>query len=106
MSCSLKAVAQDILLSGEAYRNFVCSARSEATKNAYTKALRLYMKFKGLTDCEQLLTSELKLIQSNIIEWLIHLKEVQNLHTLLFRCIAQPYTIFTPFYSVIFIHRI
>ena len=50
-----------------------------ATKNAYTKALRLYMRFKGLTDCEQLLKGEPKLVQSNIIEWLIHLKEVQNL---------------------------
>ena len=37
------------------------------------------MKFKRLTDCEQLLTGELKLIQSNFIELLIHLKEVQNL---------------------------
>jgi integrase len=50
-----------------------------ATKNSYTKALRLYMKFKGLTDCEQLLKGEPKLIQANIIDWLIHLKEVQNL---------------------------
>ena len=40
MSCSLKAVAQDILLSREAYRNFVCSARSVATKNSYTKAFQ------------------------------------------------------------------
>ena len=32
MACSLKA-AQDILFSGEAYRIFVCSARSVATKN-------------------------------------------------------------------------
>ena len=40
MSCSLKAVAQDILLSREAYRNFVCSARSVATKNSYTKTLQ------------------------------------------------------------------
>ena len=70
---------QDIIFSGEAYRYFVNSARSMATKNAYTKALRLYMRFKGLTDCEQLLAGEPKLIQSNIIEWLIHLKEVQNL---------------------------
>ncbi|MFI5405823.1 MAG: tyrosine-type recombinase/integrase [Nitrososphaerales archaeon] len=70
---------QDIIFSGEAYRYFVNSARSMATKNAYTKALRLYMRFKGLTDCEQLLKGEPKLIQSNIIEWLIHLKEVQNL---------------------------
>jgi len=40
-----------------------------------------YEKFlyKGLTDCEQLLKGEPKLIQSNIIEWLIHIKEVQNL---------------------------
>ena len=50
-----------------------------ATKNSYTKALRQYMKFKGLTDCEQLLAGEPKIIQSNIIEWLIYLKEVQNL---------------------------
>ncbi|MGA8404959.1 MAG: hypothetical protein WB664_09095 [Nitrososphaeraceae archaeon] len=70
---------QDIVFSGEAYRYFVNSARSMATKNAYTKALRLYMRFRGLTDCEQLLKGEPKLIQSNIIEWLIHLKEVQNL---------------------------
>ena len=79
MSQCLKAAGQDTLFSGEAYRNFVCSARSVATKNSYTKALRLYMKFKGLTDCEQLLDGDPKLIQSNIIEWLIHLKEVQNL---------------------------
>ena len=76
---SFESRAQDILFSGEAYRNFVCSARSVATKNSYTKALRLYMRFKGLTDCEELLKGEPKLIQSNIIEWLIHLKEVQNL---------------------------
>jgi integrase len=75
----LKAASQDILLSGEAYRNFVCSARSVATRNSYTKALLQYMKFKGLSDCEQLLKGVPKLIQSNIIEWLIHLKEVQNL---------------------------
>jgi integrase len=79
MSRSLKAAAQDILFSGEAYRNFVCSARSVATKNSYTKALRQYMRFKGLTVCEQLLKGEPKLIQSSIIDWLIHLKEVQNL---------------------------
>jgi len=58
MSRCLKAAAQDILLSGEAYRNFVCSAKSVATKNSYTKALRLYMKSRGLTDCEQLLIGE------------------------------------------------
>jgi hypothetical protein len=99
MSCSLKAVAQDILLSGEAYRNFVCSARSVATKNSYTKALRLYMKFKGLTDCEELLKGEPKLIQSNIIEWLIHLKEVQNLS---YASISLYCTALHHFYSILF----
>ena len=79
MSQCLKSAGQEILFSGEAYRNFVYSARSVATKNSYTKALRQYMKFKGLTDCEQLLKGEPKLIQSNIIEWLIYLKEGQNL---------------------------
>jgi integrase len=37
------------------------------------------MRFKGITECQQLLNGEPKLIQSNIIEWLIHLKEAQNL---------------------------
>lgn len=58
MSQCLKVATQDILFSGEAYRNFVCSARSVATKNSYTKALRQYMKFKGLTNCEQLLKGD------------------------------------------------
>ena len=42
MSRCLKAAAQDILLSGEAYRNFVCSAKSVATKNSYTKAQTIH----------------------------------------------------------------
>lgn len=37
------------------------------------------MRYKGLTECELLLQGEPKLIRSNIIDWLIHLKEVQNL---------------------------
>src|SRR6185312_4101308 len=51
------------------------------------------MKFKRLTDCEQLLTGELKLIQSNIIELLIHLKEVQNLSyaSISLYCTASPF---------------
>ena len=79
-------------ISGEAYRNFVWSARSLTKKNSYTK-LRLYMKFKVLTDCEQLLAGEPKLIQSNIIEWLIHLKEVQNLSyaSISLYCTASPF---------------
>jgi len=51
------------------------------------------MKFKRLTDCEQLLTGELKLIQSNIIELLIHLKEVQNLSyaSISLNCTTSPF---------------
>ena len=79
-------------ISGEAYRNFVWSARSLTKKNSYTK-LRLYMKFKVLTDCEQLLAGEPKLIQSNIIALLIHLKEVQNLSyaSISLYCTASPF---------------
>ena len=40
MTQCLNTAAQDILFSGEAYRNFVCSARSVATKNSYTKTLQ------------------------------------------------------------------
>lgn len=68
-----------------------------ATKNSYTKALRQYMKFKGLTLCEQLLECEPKLIQANIIEWLIHLKEVQNLS---YASISLYYTALHHFYDM------
>lgn len=60
MSCSLKAVAQDILLSREAYRNFVCSARSVATKNSYTKTLQSKFVRWGLGSC--ICHSDLQLI--------------------------------------------
>jgi site-specific recombinase XerD len=73
------STAQDINYSGEAYRNFIYSAKTEATKNSYKKALRQYMIFRHVTGCEELLLGERKLIQSRIIEWLIYLKESKKL---------------------------
>lgn len=71
--------AHDIDFSGEAYRNFIYSAKTEATRNSYRKALRQYMIFRHVTTCDELLQGEHKLIQSRIIDWLIYLREKKKL---------------------------
>jgi hypothetical protein len=70
---------QEILLAGESYRNFVCSVKSPFTKASYTKALRQFMSFKNLSTCDGIIKGDPRFLQSNIIDWLIHLKEEKKL---------------------------
>ncbi len=76
----MKAVQkEDTLLDGVSYRNFACSLKSTFTRDAYTKALLHFMKYRNISISDDLLKEEPKILQSNIIEWLIHLKEVRKL---------------------------
>ncbi len=68
-----------MLLDGESYRNFVCSLKSSFTRNAYTKALLQFMKFRNISTSNDLIKEDPRSLQSNIIDWLIHLKEVKKL---------------------------
>jgi integrase len=70
---------EELMLTGEPYRNFVCSVKSRYTAESYTKALRQFMVFKKLYSCEDLLKQDSRILQSNIIDWLIHLKEEKGL---------------------------
>ncbi len=64
---------------GEAYRNFIYSIKSKATKTTYVKALKQFMEYRRVTSLEELLDGVPKLIQSFIIEWIIDLKERRKL---------------------------
>jgi hypothetical protein len=74
---------EDLLLAGEPYRNFVCSVKSTFTRDSYTKALRQFMTFRNISTCDDLIKGESKLLQTSIIEWLVHLKEVKKLSSAL-----------------------
>ena len=61
-----------------AYRNFVQSLRSAATKKDYLASLSYYMTYLKVDDYEALIT-EPALIQSHIIDYLIFLREERKL---------------------------
>jgi integrase len=75
----LSMASQEALFSGDAYRNFIYSIKSKATKTAYLKALKQFMQYRKVTTVEELLRGEPRLIQSFVIEWIIDLKERRNL---------------------------
>jgi hypothetical protein len=66
------------------YKCFVYSIQSEFTKELYVKHLKNYIKYRfGLyedeRDYDKLLEGDLRLIQSQIIEYVIYLKEDRKL---------------------------
>jgi integrase len=62
---------EPVEMSGEAYDNFVNSLKSPATKTAYEKALRHYMKFLKISSFAELLGGEIKLVQARIISYVM-----------------------------------
>jgi integrase len=76
---SYKQLAEEesLLLSKQAYRNFVNSINSQATKRTYVFALQKFMQFLNLKDIEQLINNykdQTKLIESQIIDFIVTLK--------------------------------
>jgi integrase len=75
-----------LALSGSIYEDFKESIRSEATRCNYVYALKKYMQYQKVTKIEDLLpsspspnTSEIRLIESDIIKYIIHLKNIDKL---------------------------
>jgi integrase len=68
-----------LILEGEAYLNFIKTLRSEYTKKTYAPALAAYIKYKNFTNLVQLLNDDIKHIQSNVIDYILYLKEVRRL---------------------------
>lgn len=53
--------------------------RSEYTKKTYNAALAAYIKYKNFTDLDQLLNDDITHIQSNVIDYILYLKEARRL---------------------------
>jgi hypothetical protein len=58
-------------LIGQSYRNLIETVHSPYTRLVYTNSLQVYMRFKNVVDCSQLLQGDPRLIQAQIIEYII-----------------------------------
>ena len=75
-----------IVLSGQAYLNFVNAIKSSATRKLYDITLKRYMRFIKATNVEDLLLSssylnqqQIRLIEAKVIEFIIHLRDVDKI---------------------------
>jgi integrase len=76
------------------YKNFVYSIQSEFTKKLYVKHLKNYVRYRFSVyedeqDCDKLLQGDPRLIQSQIIEYFIYLKEERKLTSASIRSITS-----------------
>ena len=63
------------LLTGQSYRNFIQAVHSPFTRIAYKNSLSLYLRYLNIGDCDRLLEQNPKVIQSQLIEYVIYMKE-------------------------------
>jgi site-specific recombinase XerD len=64
-------------LSHTAFRNIVETCRAPATRNAYTKSLRLFLKYLRLeeTDYDKLIEKDPKIIQQDICDYILYMRK-------------------------------
>lgn len=67
------------VLSGDPYKKFINAIDSVATRTVYRHSLKTYMKYREIERCDQLLEGKPALIQSQLIDYVIHLKEERKL---------------------------
>ena len=61
---------QALSYDGDAYRNFIHSLKSLETRRTYTRCLNLYLDYNHIKEPNKLLKEDIKLMQSNVIEYL------------------------------------
>ncbi len=61
------------------YNNFIYSLKSEVTKERYLTNLKYYMKFLGITTFNELVNKPQKIIESNIKEYLVYLRNQKKI---------------------------
>ena len=66
-------------LAGQPYRNFIETVHSPYTRMVYRNSLQLYMRFRRLNDYSQPIQGDPRLIQSQLIENIIYLRENRKL---------------------------
>jgi integrase len=70
--------------SNQYYRNFINSCKSEATKNDYRKGLSYFMNYLNIESAKEDYSClidgrDTKIIQTDIINWIIHMKDTVGL---------------------------
>ena len=69
---------QQLLFDGNAYFNFINSLRSPNTKTTYIQCLKQYMQYRKVKAVDELLIGDQRLLQSNIIEYLVSLQQISH----------------------------
>ncbi|MGI0001915.1 MAG: hypothetical protein ACRD42_02430, partial [Nitrososphaeraceae archaeon] len=64
-----------ILLAGQSYRNFIEAVPSVSSRLVYRNSLQLFMQYREIEDCSLLLKGDFKLIEQQIIDYIIYLRE-------------------------------
>ena len=68
-------MSNQTILTGEAYRNFIEAVHSPYTRISYRNSLQLYMEYRKIDDCQQLLEGDPRLIQDQLRDYIIYLRE-------------------------------
>lgn len=69
---------QQLLFDGNAYFNFINSLKSPNTKTTYIQCLKQYMQYRKVKTVDELLIGDHRLLQSNIIEYLVSLQQISH----------------------------
>ena len=68
--------------------NFIYSLKSEVTKEKFLKNLKYYMKILGIKTLRELVNKPQKIIESDIKEYLVYLRNQKKYHIFLQFCIC------------------
>lgn len=66
-------------LTNNAFRNFIETLPSIHSKRVYKNNLKLYMQYRGVAEHEQLLEGDPRVVHSQIIEYILHLRKQNTL---------------------------
>jgi hypothetical protein len=69
---------QQLPFAGNAYFNFINSLKSPNTKTTYIQCLKQYMQYRKVKTVDELLIGDQRLLQSNIIEYLVSLQQISH----------------------------
>jgi integrase len=73
-------INNQIFIGGQSYRNFIEAVHSPFTRYVYKNSLMLYMKYRKVENCDQLLEGDPRTLQQQIIDYIISLREQNKLN--------------------------
>ena len=72
---SSSSTTKDILLTGDAYRNFANAIRTSKTKTLYNLALSKFLTFCNVDNVDSLITIDSRLTTARLIDFVVYEKE-------------------------------